>query len=251
MMKKALNTVVASLAVATLMITKSHAGLIDRGNGMLYDTVLDVTWLQDANYAKTSSYDSDGLMNWDEAMSWADGLIYEGYSDWRLAGVDTNDDTCGARNYDYFYGPGCSGTDNELAFMFSENLGLHGILDANYVRDPNWHNTAWGTQIANSFVDATTGETMHIENLLSAEYWSSVEYERNSEIHSWKFNYGGGSQNTSRKDESLYAWAVRDGDVSFSTEISEPNILALLGIGLIVFGGRKHLTLKRISLGQL
>jgi len=34
----------------------SNAGLIDRGEGMIYDDVLDITWLQDSNYAKTSGY---------------------------------------------------------------------------------------------------------------------------------------------------------------------------------------------------
>ena len=29
-----------------------------------YDTALNITWLADANYAKTSGYDADGLMNW-------------------------------------------------------------------------------------------------------------------------------------------------------------------------------------------
>ena len=38
----------------------SNSSLIDRGGGLIYDTVLDVTWLQDANYAFTSEYDDDG-----------------------------------------------------------------------------------------------------------------------------------------------------------------------------------------------
>ncbi len=38
---------------------------------MLYDDVLDVTWLQDANYAKTSNYDLDGRMDFTAANTWA------------------------------------------------------------------------------------------------------------------------------------------------------------------------------------
>jgi hypothetical protein len=45
------------------------AGLIDRGNGLIYDDVLKITWLQDANYAQTSGYNADGLMNWNAAMA--------------------------------------------------------------------------------------------------------------------------------------------------------------------------------------
>ncbi len=36
----------------------------DLGKGKL---VLDITWMQDANYVQTSGYDSDGKMYWDEA----------------------------------------------------------------------------------------------------------------------------------------------------------------------------------------
>jgi hypothetical protein len=42
--------------------TSAHATLIDRGNGMIYDSDQDITWLQDANYAMTSGYDTDGSM---------------------------------------------------------------------------------------------------------------------------------------------------------------------------------------------
>ena len=42
--------------------SSSHAALYDRGNGLIYDDVLNITWLQDANYAQTSGYDSDGRM---------------------------------------------------------------------------------------------------------------------------------------------------------------------------------------------
>lgn len=44
----------------------AYAGLIDRGNGLLYEDVLDITCLQDANYAQTSGYDDDGYMYWAE-----------------------------------------------------------------------------------------------------------------------------------------------------------------------------------------
>jgi len=42
----------------------TKASLVDNGNGLLYDTVLNITWLQDANYAKTSNYSTTGFMTW-------------------------------------------------------------------------------------------------------------------------------------------------------------------------------------------
>lgn len=75
---------VSILATLLACTTASQATLIDRGNGMIYDSNQNLTWLQDANYAKTSGHDSDGLMDWDAAMNWADNLVYGGYDDWRL-----------------------------------------------------------------------------------------------------------------------------------------------------------------------
>ena len=51
-----------------------------------YDTTLDITWLVDANYAMTSGYDSDGLMNRVAATTWANNLTLGGYDDRRLPG---------------------------------------------------------------------------------------------------------------------------------------------------------------------
>lgn len=58
----------------------AQATLIDRGGGMVYDDVLNITWLQDANQGAGSAFDdgvntADGLMTWDSAVAWADGLL--------------------------------------------------------------------------------------------------------------------------------------------------------------------------------
>lgn len=51
-----------------------NATLYDRGGGLIYDDVLDITWLQDANYGAGSSYDdgtdtTDGKMTFDNAVA--------------------------------------------------------------------------------------------------------------------------------------------------------------------------------------
>ena len=40
-------------ALCILGVGSASAALIDRGNGLIYDNGLNITWLQDANYAKT------------------------------------------------------------------------------------------------------------------------------------------------------------------------------------------------------
>ena len=50
------KTAVSVLFVGVLALTASEstkAGLIDRGNGLIYDTVLDVTWAQDVGLSST------------------------------------------------------------------------------------------------------------------------------------------------------------------------------------------------------
>ena len=62
-MKKILNFI----ALVTFIVALSNsagASLFDRGNGLIYDDDLNITWLQNANYAGVT-------MTWDEANTWA------------------------------------------------------------------------------------------------------------------------------------------------------------------------------------
>ena len=86
-MKKLLGSL-ALLVLIVGLVPSAQAILIDRGGGMIYSTDLDVTWLQDANYAMTSNYDSDGLMTWQQATDWVENLTFGGYDDWRLPTFD-------------------------------------------------------------------------------------------------------------------------------------------------------------------
>jgi hypothetical protein len=58
--------------------------LIDRGYGLLYDVERNITWLQDANYAKSVGRSPDGQLTWNDAMAWVAGLSYRGIKGWRL-----------------------------------------------------------------------------------------------------------------------------------------------------------------------
>lgn len=75
-----------------------NAALNDRGGGLIYDDVLDITWMQDANYF-------GGTMSWNDAMTSVDNLVFQGYDDWRLSTVDTS---CS--------GSGCAGS--EMGYIF-------------------------------------------------------------------------------------------------------------------------------------
>src|SRR5262249_41759773 len=55
----------------------SHAALYDRGHGLIYDSVLNITWVQDAGLAGSP-------MHWNDAEAWVGGLTFDGISGWRL-----------------------------------------------------------------------------------------------------------------------------------------------------------------------
>jgi len=185
-----------------LQIQSVNATLIDRGNGFVYDTNLDITWLSDANYAKTSGYDSDGLMNWNEAMAWAGQLEYGGFNDWRLPTTIQPDDNCSFHNTYVDAGYNC--TESEMGHLFYLELK--------------------GTQ-----GDALPQQNYFI-NIELDRYWSSTTIAPSDPDNSWFFDFSDGWQGGQLQSPNiLNAWAVRSGDV---INVSAPNTLFLF-----LFGG--------------
>jgi hypothetical protein len=183
-MKKACTFLLCTIALALGVSTSVNAALFDRGNGMIYDDELDITWLQDANYAKTSGYHSSGWMDWYEANTWADNLVFRGYDDWRLP--TTPED--GPAGYNI--------TSSEMGHMFYNNLGgTSGDCDG-YVNA--------------TFTDGN-GNPGSFSNLRQ-DYWSGTEKADNL-YYVWVFSFCWGNQGAASHGSERYAWAVRDGDV--------------------------------------
>ena len=121
MMKRTDRWVVALVTPALCLglVADSRAELINRGTYdgvmLIYDSVQRITWLGDANWAKTSGFDPDGEITWAEARAWAGRLTIGGFSDWRLP--ITSDETC--------KGTGC--TNSEMGHLF----GVEGVSSTN------------------------------------------------------------------------------------------------------------------------
>lgn len=165
------------LGVLLVFVAASaQATLIDRGEGFIFDDVLNITWTQAANI--------NGLDHWDGQDIWAAGYsqthtVYGTFNDWRLPSMDVdNDDTI----------VNCSSAtelacrDNEYGYLYHQ----YGI---------------------------TPSSPAPFKNVQSYYYWSDTGYAL-SPLYAWFFHFGFDFQSTDLKGSSYYAWAVRDGDIA-------------------------------------
>jgi hypothetical protein len=116
---RAVTKMVSSL-VARLLVYL--APLVDTGFGLIYDRERNLSWLRDANYAKTLGLTPDGQMSWNAAISWVARLSYAGVHGWRLP-TAFNDDGSGPD-----IGQNCTRT--ELGRLLTANQGLAGSVSA-------------------------------------------------------------------------------------------------------------------------
>jgi hypothetical protein len=232
-----------ALATAACMAAaQSDAALFDRGGGFIYDDVLNVTWLQDANLASTerfgiqakASSDSsfvfgiapDGAMNYATAATWLDAMnavAYLGYSDWRLPTALQPDASCsfqGTRSSGY----NCTGA--EMGSLYYVGLG-HPFA----VVDLNTNNVISPTPVL------TPGPLQKLKNEL---YWSSTPYP--PDTTNFFFDFHSGNQGDwGGQYRNMFVLALRDGDVA---PVSEPSTFALLlgSLGLLGWLARRRMS---------
>ena len=177
----------------------------------LYDTVLNVTWLRDAN---ANPY---GLLSWIEADNWARGLNVGGFTNWRLPTMIASPNATyayGGTDYGYNVRTTSGATVySEMASLFYDTLG-----------NKAWKDTSGNTQFGYGL--ANKGD---FKNLQSADYWSDLESPQEPRA-AYIFNTGFGNQYDKYKASGSYAMAVRPGDVAAS--VPEPQTLALVLLAL-------------------
>ena len=239
------NTLMASSLCACLLTGTAQAALQGRDlNGSAgsfeayYDTVLDITWLADANYAKTSGYDTDGAMTWGDANTWAASLsLSDGvrvYDNWRLPTVKPI--IAGMFNYAFATDGSTDGGYNisapgsvyehsiggEMAYMYYNTLGNPGYFT------PAGAFSGCYVNSANTCLD----NVGPFSNLQAEVYWTDLEYAPNR-VSGWAFGMNDGNQLAGNsKADSYYAWAVSSGDVAAVPE-AQTYALMLAGLGLI------------------
>jgi hypothetical protein len=189
------NGVIFLMVFLVSLSVPAGAVLIDRGTGMIYDTDQGITWLRDANYAATSGYDDDGLMDWYEAMTWVQQLEYGGFSDWRLPSTPaTTIDSIG-----YF-------NEGEMGHLYYDE----GI--------------SYNTPGPFTNIGAADSYTNH-------QYWTD-SHLLNYPTTVWDFQFGTGRQGASWESSPInLSWAVRGGDYGPSVTTTQTYLTDYLTLG--------------------
>jgi hypothetical protein len=208
-----------------------------------YDTELGITWLADANYAKTSGHDATGEMNWVDANAWAASLSFTNgtqvFDNWRLPtltpinGVSFQYLLSSNGSTDEGYNVSAPGSvfagskASEMAHLFYNTLG-----------NPSYETLSG----ANSGLCAGPNYCLKnvgpFSNMKSWIYWTGLEYGKNTS-RAWDFIPLDGSQDRDPKTETYYAWAVSDGDIAAVPE-AQTYAMLLAGLALLGFVSRRR-----------
>jgi hypothetical protein len=207
--------VTTCVLVAGFLCTAAGAALINNGNGLVYDTDLNVTWYDASHVAGT----------WAEAVDWTAGLTVEGVSGWRLPSSKQGPYTWG---YDGTTTGGYNITSSEMGHLFYAELGNSGEFGTLGVETPVlFDDSDVQNTIHNSgpFANLKFGDLWGDGN---ADYWSSTGAAGTNGIWAFDTTYGG-QDNMDKVSAGIYgpgyAIAVHEGNVP------EPMTLAILGLG--------------------
>lgn len=193
--------------------------LHDLGGGLLYDSVLDMTWLQDASYVKTSGFKANGKLSWKAAVEWAHTLVYKDevrgreITGWRLPRVyptGANGKFNGRFSLDGLTDEGYNHGNprSELGHMFYVNLGIKGYYS------PFGEEQAKECGVARNGQRGWVVNVGLVKNLLSYIYWTETAAPPYVDRNAWMFDAQYGFQNFYNQNDMLCPWAVHDGNVA-------------------------------------
>ncbi|MBT9538504.1 PEP-CTERM sorting domain-containing protein [Thiobacillus sp.] len=235
--------IASSLIAASLVSGAAQAALQGRDlNGNInsfeayYDTVLDITWLANANV--------NGQMTHGAATAWAANLSFTDgvntYDNWRLPtvnpvnGVSFNYSSSPDGSTDLGYNISKAGTTyagstgSEMAHLFYNTLGNSGYFTPSDVVS--------GCYVSPS--NTCLDNTAPFDNLQAYFYWSATEYAPGTE-GAYYFDFGLGSQSVANGSSYFYALAISPGDVAAVPE-AETYALMLAGLGLVGWRARRR-----------
>jgi hypothetical protein len=204
-----------------------------------YDTVLDITWLAEANYAQTSGRTTNGYLNLQDSQTWVAGLNINGITGWRLPMMlDTGPGGCNdATSIEVYSGTDCgynvqtgsaaTTVFSEMASMYYDTLGNLAYYDTSGIGpQPGYGLTNSGP----------------FDGILRSYWFSSggkFQFDIPTAIDQYGLQVTAERVNAFEADGA--AWVVHDGDVGSPVPI--PAAAWLFGsglIGLLAFSRRRN-----------
>ncbi len=189
---------ISTLNILLFSTVTPYADIIDRGNGLIYDSDQDLTWTQNA--------DINGKMPQQTAVEWAETLVYQGFDDWRLPSTTRYDDlTCtedvrADTNYGsvIFYERRADCLGGEMELLTATADPYRNPLFENVQAIRYWTATPYRDGIDPCAERGTC--TTPTDNGVRKDFYWQWSFER---VH----------KTTLRGGNPRYAWPVRDGDV--------------------------------------
>lgn len=196
-----------------------------------YDTVLDISWLADA--------DVIGSVSFAVATEWASNLNVAGITGWHLPTI--NIESCQTANDGTFLngggvcGYGVHSWTSDMAHMNLVTLGNESY--SGYTYDPETDTTVGDGIPTGEDLLSNAGPFIDLQ---AAGYWFSKDYAywgTSYEADSaWRYSFHAGRQDSLSDQANLNAWAVHDGDVGLLVAVPEPETYAMLLAGLGAVG---------------
>lgn len=195
-----------------------------------YDTELDLTWIADFGFIRSSGFDADGRVSLSGAQSWIATLnassLY-GYSDWRLPSVapvnGSSFQLAATNNGSTDVGVAATGLGwgkaSEMGHLYYVTLGNKGMCTP----------TAAGSDACVAQPGWEQKNTGPFANLGTFVYWSGTTLPGDAGKAFYFYAYYG-NQNYAPVGETYSAVAVRSGDV---LAVPEPRTASLMLAGLV------------------
>lgn len=231
------------LCLAALLLglpLAAQATLVSRAGGLAYyDTVLDITWLADANYARTTNYASFGLLNWADAKAFASNATVLGVTGWRLPTLTSVTGTSsfslgfsndGSTDAGYAatgqgWATAAGAVTSELGYLFYVDLLRAGRCLASSA-DPQscGSNPAW-----------PQGNKGPFASVPGFSFWTDTAAAATT---AWSLNLSSGQQAPTAQSATGMAWLVHSGDALLTAQGLDPVPVPAAGwlFGSAVFG---------------